>query len=1090
MPSSEFANRLEMSNQELIDNLNSRRYLPPPVQIPTGNPLYQNVMGGQGGFDPSTGYNDPYGLDRIAAQGRASMAYSDAMARQAERESLHTGIGSAMMAIPGVGVGLSLAYQPFAKAMGWLDPEEIYSQADYTKAGMAQALTGATMGQMGQSFLGGNLSMQQANSLSDDLYGFMQQRGFQGLELGRIAPMLGESGLLTPTGKFADTDEALNQFQNRLEGFLDKVASTVRTTSIDIESATALAISESMLAGSRDAVMGGDYLESAQMMSGLTGMNLQESELAMRQTMGPWGSTVYDRRNMAGASVFNVGSAQTAASAGGRWDAAWMNVDADQFGLRMSGWGNNYWASHRKDLGRIWAAGGAGGDAAWDSMIAGEGLDDVGSYGDIGNINDRLEAQFYGMQMASEDPSRMTAAAMGMTIGKMEDKGVESREAQIMYMMNDGWNQSEAAAFIDMHDQMSTPQGRAETYFRGRREIMSGRAETIRGDLTAAINLTGQLSQDTDRAYVLSNLGWSGMVEGGSQGVLGSITGSMDAYGLDPSIAMAPEDDGRYNLSIMSGMMRGALQRSGLSSTEATAQSNEMIFGGISNLDPSKQVDVLSGMDLNIRGFGNANVGNAVRQTVASDLGIPAYLVTEQMTADYLEKIGGAQNIRLGDRTFGEITSTPTRDFFLSVSSDAFGIMQSETGSAAEEYVQDVYSQSVLESNVENMLLARYGGGEAQAEAIALAGEGGYFRNVGSMAGAGQYGTATRQMDAIMLLGETTETSQGYLYSAAHQEDYQTFRNTLEGKDYSFYDAIESVDHSTAEGQIMARDNLAQAGYGKSYAQLTQTQRNYVEEIFHKNDSSGNWAGRHDDLVETAWGGLRESLGGVQFGDFSAGMTQNLKAISESYNVQSSQVEAYNLYAIAEQEGADADTLRELRGAVGSDVAFENAQAAFQAFSYTTGRGLEGTQGLIAGIRPMSAITSATAGMNLSSAEQETIWQEFAEKGTLTGLDAALIEKLGDSNIGEWAAGDITGAQFFEGEDVEVPYGLPDRSQNRLTNIPEFQGAVNAVVTPAGGAMPVIMVEGVSIAGSLADTIEASVQRILVNDNESVQVSE
>jgi len=422
----------------------------------------------------------------------------------------------------------------------------------------------------------------------------------------------------------------------------------------------------------------------------------------------------------------------------------------------------------------------------------------------------------------------------------------------------------------------------------------------------------------------------------------------------------------------------------------------------------------------------------------------------------------------------------------LTASEEAISIMNSVMGNATENLVQETYNQNVLGSNVENMIMDRYGGGEAQSEVIALAGSGGYFRGVGNMEGMKQYGSATRQVDAIMLLGETTETSQGYLYDRAHQEDYRSFLNTLESKDYSFYDAISGVESNSAEGQIEARDNLSQAGFGKSYAQLTQMERNYVEEIFHKNDRSGNWAGRHDGVVEDAWAGLKDTLGSIRYGDFTTDMSRNLETVSRHYGVQVSQVEAYNAYAIAMQEGADEDTLRELRSDIGAED-FAKAQEAFQAWAPTTGKGLKGSQGLLLARRPFGAIASATSG--LGEDYQQAIWQEYAETGGLSGLDQDILSKLDDnSSIYKWATGDITAAEFFRGEGVEVPYGIADAPQNRITAIPEFQGALNAVVTPAGGAMPVVMVEGVKIAGSLADSIRDSMSELLLGDsNEAVQ---
>jgi len=801
----------------------------------------------------------------------------------------------------------------------------------------------------------------------------------------------------------------------------------------------------------------------------MTGMSVQESDLAMRQSMGAWGSTVYDRRGIAEASAFNVGVAQTVASSGGRWDAAWVGADAGQFGLRMSRMGNQYWASHRKDLGRMWAAG--GGDAAWDAMISGEGMpDDIGSYGDIGDYNARLESQFYGMQMAAEDPGRMTAAAMGMYINKMDEAGAHSDEARIMYMMNKGWDQNEAARYLDMHEQMSTPQGRAEAYFQGMRTIENERVGDIRTGLATVIGTTGQLSQESNvnRVQAISRLAWSGMIESGNQGYLASVTGAIDDYNLDPMIGVADDGTGRYDLNILSGGLRGTLQRAGETSTEASRLATEVIFGGVGDLDVEEQMALLGDLRINrgtggVIGRSDINVMYEAKVKAARKYNVPVGMVTDELLARYLSDIGGMQNLDVGEGRLGDITSNLVENTSLFIEgSEGRAIMDKLTGEGTERIVQEMYDSSVMGTNVESLLASRYGVSEARATAMEMAGEAGYFENIGAMTGYDAYARGTRQMDAVMLLGEVTEGAQGYRTDRAHREQYGNFTQKLETKGFTFSDAVSGLDSSLAEDQIEARDRMAQAGFDKSYAQLSQTERNYVEEIFHKSDNtSGNdWAGRHDDVVDRARETVRSTMGGVQYGSYEA-TGEAIGVAAEEAGTTAAEIESYSLYIAALNTGADTDVIKELEGEIGD---LEAAEEGFRAYRLRTDQGIREAAANIASHGPQGIIAAEASAAGLTDAQQARVWEHYASTGGFEGLDTSGFgEDFGDSVLGRAvSSNDIAG--FFQEAGAEVPYGVADRTRH-MTNIPEFHDAIRAVVTPAAGAMPVVVENADDISG-------------------------
>jgi hypothetical protein len=97
----------------------------------------------------------------------------------------------------------------------------------------------------------------------------------------------------------------------------------------------------------------------------------------------------------------------------------------------------------------------------------------------------------------------------------------------------------------------------------------------------------------------------------------------------------------------------------------------------------------------------------------------------------------------------------------------------------------------------------------------------------------------------------------------------------------------------------------------------------------------------------------------------------------------------------------------------------------------------------------------------------------------LEGIDADVRSAL------EGAGYDLSSLESFFSKDGEVPtWALGDQQQNRLTRIPEFQGAMNAVVTPAGGAMPVVLV------GGRIGFDQSLFREVYESDNEALQESD
>ena len=1030
---------LEQSNAQLIKNLNGQVYTQPNLSPEMmASPMYQSAMAGQG---PS----DPFALERIAAQGQAARSYSDAMARQADSESMHAVIRSSLMAVPYVGLGLSFAYDPITKALGFREPEELYTQSEYVKANMASTLANSMIGQMGGAFAGGNMSISQANSMADNMYDRMRGQGFQGLELGRIMPMLGESGLMSTQGGFQNAEEALTQFEDRLGGFLDKIATTVKNTSADIESATVMAINESMLSGSRNAVAGNSYTGAADTLHGLTGMSVGDSEAAMRMSLGSWGNSLYDRSSMAESLAMNVGGAITASRNGGVFDAAWIGVDAGQVGMQMGAWGNQYWAGKGKDLGRMWSDGAMPGGEAWDSIVAGNGIPEgVGSYGDIGNLNSRLEAQYYGMQAAAENPAQMMVGAMGMTVHDMEEKGITTRPAQIMYLRQQGHTQQSAARFLSVYDQQSSQEGRLGSMFESYRVQEGTAQQLVQDDIAELTRLIPQISaeQAPQRASAVATSMFEAVM---SLDTMAYLTAEVP----DSNSMVHGADRGDYNMSAFNMGMTGILFNRGYT---GEAGNGNLMWDSISESDNFGSH--LRNLSVNRRGSDSSNLYSELADLVLSegveDLSVNSgYTVSEENIRNYIARHGGIGEVMIGNNSLLDLTRGMGGTLTANGWVGALGIIGEMTGNVTDMLASgyDNYYDA------ERVLTSRFSEGPQEAQLLTRMAETGMFEGVAGMSGLDSYRTAIGNFDASLYLGSVTEGTQNYRESGAYGAQYREFLDTLEGSGANFNTAVAGRQASSASDQMGARDSIAQGGFGKSYDQLTEMQRNFVEEIFHTNDNSGEWAGRHSELIESAQSTALGATAGVTF---SGGReAQRIMAgVASRSGVATSEIEAYAAWSAAIESGADSDTVAFYRNKI-TDM--DKATRAYQTVSNQLG---PNAQGQIISAQAISAF-AAGAGEDISEDDLNEVWAAFRDDGKFSAgeIGSSTMDDLAGTDLGKLVSGDITVEDFFKTQGDNVPtwaqqYGLGGPRSH--TNIPEFQGAMHAIVTAAGGVMPVV----------------------------------
>lgn len=259
------------------------------------------------------------------------------------------------------------------------------------------------------------------------------------------------------------------------------------------------------------------------------------------------------------------------------------------------------------------------------------------------------------------------------------------------------------------------------------------------------------------------------------------------------------------------------------------------------------------------------------------------------------------------------------------------------------------------------------------------------------------------------------------------------------------------------------RNNISQAGFNKSYGQLSQVERNYVEEYIHLNDISGtagsrNWAGRHDELERSARLNALSAVGDISFGT-TARTEAHLAAASQTFNVRESQVEAYAQWAVAREQGASAEELASLKARIGDN--FYDVERAFYAYEGTAGRNATGQ---LLARAPLAAIQSVSG---ISEEAARRLWNTYRSGGAISEVQD-IISGLGDeyTNVKTWG-------DFYKATGQEVPtWATYDAQSDRIANISEFKGATLATVAPSAGAIwPVAIVSGGLLGSRSAEEI-------------------
>lgn len=391
------------------------------------------------------GMNDPLALERSAASVMMGQTFEAEMrerqAMETRRWLLSAGVEAGLTAIPGAGIPLAIGYgllsDKLYDAIGlWkYDNDPIFNIEDVTKASMADQLF-TTLYQNVSGYGRGHRGIGFDATLEaiDLAYGGIRDLGFQGIELGRIAPMLAQSGFLERAvggrGGLDDPQALADAMVNAMTTIRD----TMRDVSLSLlESAQTMIRASSMIRSTDPAAMSDASRQlgtSAALLSQLTGRTIEEAYTGyidpLFQAMTPY---MPQGVEPAGALAAAAGFAEMA-NGMGRVGMSYGAVGGADWALAQQAQAIQYWLTPfgSRQMARMLDMNEGGFRAGtWDSSVAGLqfGDDALASFDSAG---DRWEAEYWARRTMATTPqlqAEALAAMHGPTIARI-DKETDS----------------------------------------------------------------------------------------------------------------------------------------------------------------------------------------------------------------------------------------------------------------------------------------------------------------------------------------------------------------------------------------------------------------------------------------------------------------------------------------------------------------------------------------------------------------------------------------------------------------------------------------------------------------------------------------
>ena len=417
--------------------------------------------------DPFSGvipddYTRFYGTELMAARTQAAGVFAARAKEESLRRFAGDVIGDAAFAVGGViggalagggtggvatvagfmggGLGASLVTEQVLKATGFFNFDPLVSLDEQSRAMVDSSIHRFAFG-AGGSGIDRGISFDEARDIGSDSFQQFRDRGFHGVEASRVADVLSQYGDKLHMG--SGSENIANQLEEYFEGVMD----VVKRTNDTMERASQMVAEAKLMGVSPDNA--GNFYGGIADFSSIAGVSPNEMLSAGQQHAAPFASTGFGVGGIV--TSFSRTMAESGLMSGNSSNARLWNAagDAPGFGMHQAQLGSAFVANPS-----MWGklmGGGTFDHESWSAMMSGQARPDTygDAYNDL-NANDRLVAQYRGVQEIMARPDDWTRAATGSLFGQMSTDNITNPQAQAMWLYQNQYSPDLATARLDV----------------------------------------------------------------------------------------------------------------------------------------------------------------------------------------------------------------------------------------------------------------------------------------------------------------------------------------------------------------------------------------------------------------------------------------------------------------------------------------------------------------------------------------------------------------------------------------------------------------------------------------------------------------